>query len=121
MTDLRYWDCPVHGFRMDAGHTKYGVLHKCSVPDCTYQCWDGPTSTPADATTRKIRIVAHCAFDALWKGHSKMLNRRYAYEMLSKHMGLPGEKTHIGMFDRNQCVEVLNFVTKVIVAEAEAQ
>lgn len=66
-----------------------------------------PFGTLADAETRKARSLAHQAFDKIWK--DKLLYRSEAYRVLSKHMNLPPEKTHIGMFSDAQANEVVAF------------
>ncbi|EHM39185.1 hypothetical protein HMPREF0372_03848 [Flavonifractor plautii ATCC 29863] len=53
--------------------------------------------------------MAHQAFDPLWK--SKRMTRRAAYAWLSQQMGLPPEKTHIGMFNQEQCCKVIRLCT----------
>ena len=66
-----------------------------------------PLGTLADAETRKARNLAHRSFDKIWK--DKLLSRSDAYRVLSKHMNLPPEKTHIGMFNVEQAQEVVLF------------
>lgn len=100
-------DCPEHG-PMAAKSTKWGRLYVCERPGCTVRCWAGSTSTPADETTRKARIEAHDVFDGWWK--SARVKRGKAYQKLSDYMGLPQQKTHIGMFSAEQCSSVKDFV-----------
>ena len=64
-----------------------------------------PMGIPADKATREARQRAHDAFDPIWK--SRTLTRWEAYLWLSKKMGLPQDKTHIGMFDAQQCAQVV--------------
>ena len=102
--------CPAHGTRLLGKITKYGTRYRCEVPDCTVVGWDGPTSTPADAETRTERIIAHAAFDSLWKGSGKLMTRSEAYRRLAVYLELPSSKNHIGMFDRETCALVVAFV-----------
>lgn len=67
-------------------------------------CWDGSTSTPADQKTRDARHQAHEAFDPIWK--EGWLKRSQAYKELARLMKLTPDKTHIGMFNLQQCLEV---------------
>jgi len=46
-------------------------------------------------------MVAHAAFDPLWK--SGRMSRNEAYRRLAIAMGLHQDKCHIGMFDEQQC------------------
>lgn len=64
-----------------------------------------PMGTPADKATRKARREAHEAFDRIWK--SGRMTRWEAYLWLAQQMGLPQDKTHIGMFDAQQCARVV--------------
>jgi len=87
----------------------YGMIYYCQ--DC--QAWvgvhkgtDKPKGRLADASLREWKIKAHAAFDPLWIGKERR-TRRWAYEWLAGEMGLPVEKTHIGMFDVDQCKQVI--------------
>lgn len=64
-----------------------------------------PMGLPADRATREARRQAHEAFDTLWK--CRKMTRWEAYLWLSEKMGLPQDKTHIGMFDAKQCAKVV--------------
>lgn len=64
-----------------------------------------PKGRLANAELRKWKIAAHNAFDPLWK--SGQFRRNTAYKLLATRMGLPVEKTHIGMFDVEQCKQVV--------------
>ena len=87
------------------GGVSYGMIWYCQ--DC--QAWVGVhrgTRTPlgrlANAQLRKWKRAAHAEFEPIWRGKSRF-TRRAAYAWLSDEMGLPPEKTHIGMFDIDQC------------------
>ena len=72
-----------------------------------------PTSAGlADATLRKWKMAAHASFDPLWKTGPFRGRRKAAYGWLAGQMGLPVEKTHIGMFDVPQCQEVIKIIEK---------
>lgn len=60
---------------------------------------------PCGPDTRRARMLAHEAFDPLWR--SKKMARRDAYTWLSEQMGLHPEQTHIGMMTREQALEVV--------------
>lgn len=87
---LFFWLCPP----CDA----YVGTHKTS-PDMA------PLGRLANAELRKAKSAAHAAFDPLWK--SGRMSRRAAYAWLSDKLGLPPEKTHIGMFDVDTCAAVV--------------
>ncbi len=84
--------CTLHGIPME----RDGKRFVCGEPGCDIVCWDGPTSTPADAPTRQMRSRAHRAFDPLWKLGT--MTRSEAYERLADFMMLDADECHIGMF-----------------------
>ena len=67
---------------------------------------DEPLGKLATAELRYWKRQAHKAFDPLWQGKEKR-TRRWAYEWLAEEMHLPIEQTHIGMFDVDQCKQVV--------------
>lgn len=89
--------CPQHGNTMTFKQTKYGKRFFCVSPGCTVACWDGSTSTPADYETRQERMLAHNAFDQLWR--SGLFTRKAAYKKLAEHLEIKPKDAHIGLFD----------------------
>jgi len=93
----------------------YGMAYLCKPCDAYVNCHKG-TSKPlgrlANKELRYWKRVAHEFFDPLWKkaieqGRTKQEARNSAYEWLSKYMDLPIKETHIGMFDIEQCKQVI--------------
>lgn len=85
-----------------------------------------PAGIPGDRETRRLRVRAHDVFDELWKDGP--LSRRAAYAYLRELMGgIPEHEGHIGMFDAEQCRELIRRVRAgrsglpVVDASAEAQ
>lgn len=75
------------------------------------QAWVGchpggssPMGRLANKELRQAKMRAHEAFDAAWRGR---ISRRKAYRWLAEHMGVDRRKAHIGMFDVEQCVRVI--------------
>ena len=71
-----------------------------------------PLGRLANKELREWKVNAHLAFDRLWKeGYkdkkSRNRERSRCYSLLSKKMGLHKSKTHIGMFDVDQCMKVV--------------
>lgn len=98
----------IYPHRRDLWHLSFFYCDNNHDPAYVGTHKDGrPFGTLADAETRKARSLAHQAFDKIWK--SKSLSRSEAYVALSKHMNLPLEKTHIGMFSAAQAYEVVVF------------
>ena len=92
----------------------YGMIYLC--PTCgayvgVHEGTDKPKGRLANKELRHWRTLAHDAFDPLWKHGGLFCNRRdAAYRWLSEKMGLPVEKTHIGMFDVPECKQVIDII-----------
>lgn len=100
----------IYPHRKDLYHLSFFYCDNSHDPVYVGTHKDGtPFGTLADAETRKARSLAHQCFDKIWK--DKLMSRSDAYRALSKHMNLPPEKTHIGMFDAAQADEVAMFST----------
>lgn len=94
----------------------YGKIYYCA--DC--QAWVGvhkgtnkALGRLANKELREWKQEAHRYLDPLWvkkmrQGHSKTQARRMAYKWLSVQMGIPTKETHIGMFDVDQCKQVVD-------------
>lgn len=101
----------------------YGAIYLCECyPICNSYVGCHPNSTQplgrlADSNLRYWKKQAHKYFDVLWKtGEINKIypefikgatNRSKAYKWLSKQLNIPGERTHIGMFDVNKCKTVV--------------
>ena len=57
---------------------------------------------------KSLRAYTHNEFDKLWKDGK--FSRSEAYEWLANEMGLPPHKAHIGLFNKNQCQELLDIL-----------
>ena len=67
-----------------------------------------PLGTLANKELRDIRHKAHNEFDQLWK--SNKMTRYNAYKWLANEMNLEIKKTHIGWFEKGQCLKVIELV-----------
>lgn len=88
--------------------------HKCYLCRCCNAyvgCHKGtniPLGRLVNAELRYWKKAAHAEFDPLWKyGPFK---RKEAYAWLAARMNLPIEKTHIGMFDVEQCKKAIRVI-----------
>lgn len=93
--------CPDHGVESVRTITAYRHRWDCPVAGCTWRCWDGQTSTPADNELCQLRAECHRQFDAL------PYMRRQRYKWLAETTGLSQQESHIGMFSKEQCRELL--------------
>lgn len=114
--------CPTHNRPLVPSTTKYGKRWSCTSPGCTVACWDGSTSTPADAETRAARIRFHAMFDPLWKngdmfaspdGGGKQRRRNAAYAWLASVLGIRRADAHGGMFTREQCLRACEHIEAI--------
>ena len=93
----------------------YGMIYLCR--NCmayvgVHKGSDKPLGRLANAQLRYWKKEAHAAFDPLWKYGSFKHRRNAAYAWLAEQMGLPVDKTHIGMFDVGQCKAVIQICRK---------
>lgn len=91
----------------------YGMIYLCR-PCRAYVGVHRSTNKPlgrlADAELREWKKRAHAAFDPVWQTGPFHRRRNDAYAWLAQKMGLPQEKTHIGMFDVHQCKQVVQIM-----------
>lgn len=86
----------------------YGPAWACMPCGAWVGCHKGtdrPLGRLANADLRRLKIAAHAAFDPLWR--RGLFDRGGAYAWLSDQMGLDIKDTHIGMFNEDQCVRVI--------------
>lgn len=69
-----------------------------------------PMGTPANKALRKARNAAHAALDPIWK--NALTSRRGAYKWLSGKLGIHPDRTHIAMFNEEQCWQTVEAVKK---------
>jgi len=72
-----------------------------------------PKGRLANKELREWKIKAHAAFDPLWnrkiskEGCSKSQARKAGYKWLAEKVGVELKKCHIGIFDVDQCMKVV--------------
>ena len=72
----------------------------------------GIVGVSLDNNAEAWKKAAHAVFDPLWKYGRFRGHRNAAYAWLAQKMGLPVEKTHIGMFDVGQCRKAIEIIEK---------
>lgn len=99
----------------------YGSMYVCIPCKAWVGCHEGTTNALgglANAELRKAKMAAHAAFDPLWQGKirrdkcSKSKARKAGYKWLSEQLGIPYEKTHIGMMSLDECKKVVEVCSK---------
>ena len=93
----------------------YGMVYLCRPCDAYVGVHKG-TATPlgrlANSKLRYWKKRAHAFFDPIWQDGRFRGRRSDAYAWLAEQMGLPQEKTHIGMFDVAECERVISIMEK---------
>jgi hypothetical protein len=96
----------------------FGLIWLCpKYPECdSYVGADfqqNPLGRLANAELRKWKVLAHDAFDPLWRakmkreGCSRGEARGKGYKWLSAQLNIPSNECHIGMFDVDMCKRVV--------------
>ena len=87
----------------------FGMIYLCHPCGAYVGCHkDGrPLGRLADAPLRRWKVNAHKAFDRLWK--SGDMSKSEAYTWLAGQLGIQSRDCHIGLFDIDQCKEVVRF------------
>jgi len=93
----------------------YGMIYLCEP--CNAYCGvhkgtDKALGRLANKELRYWKKEAHKFFDIIWK--NEYLTRNQAYEYLAKHLNLPTEYCHIGMFSVKTCQEVVNWSKQMV-------
>ena len=86
----------------------YGYIWICFPCMAYVGCHKGTRDAlgiPANKELREARNRAHKAFDPLWRLGG--MGRKEAYKFLADRMGLGKDETHIGMFNLEQCKQVI--------------
>lgn len=96
---------------------KNRVQYCCdNFPKCDSYVGTHENGTPlgrlSNKRLRKLKIRAHKYFDKLYS--SELITRTEAYFLLSKHLELPEELTHIGLFNEKTCHEVVKWSANMI-------
>lgn len=68
-----------------------------------------PLGRLANKDERLWRSRAHAVFDPLWQNKKYNWRRPDLYAVLAKHLEIPFDQCHIGLFDVEQCKRVVKF------------
>jgi len=99
----------------DCYNRDFGMLYlcrKCSAWVGVHEGTDKAKGRLANAELRHWKRQAHSSFDKIWKrqlllGIPKHKARNEAYAWIAKQMNKDVKDTHIGMFDIEQCKQVI--------------
>lgn len=96
----------IYPLRPDLHHKLFWYCRPCNAYVGCHASGKGtsPLGRLANAELRAARMVAHAAFDPLWKeGH---MRRAQAYRWLADKLQLPVKKCHISWLELEQCKRV---------------
>ena len=91
---LKFYHCPI-----------------CNASVGTHKKTEEPFGTLSNKELKRYRQRAHEVFDGYWKT-SRSASRDKSYKRLARDMGLKKSETHIGMFDKEQCLKVIEIVSR---------
>ena len=97
---------------------KHLTLYHCAPCDAYVGTHKGsvkPLGRLANKELRAAKSAAHRAFDEIWK--QRHLSRSAAYATLAKYVSLTPKNCHIGMFDIEQCYQVVAFANGYLFGE----
>jgi hypothetical protein len=96
----------IYPHRADLFFQKFWQCKPCDAYVGTHKGGTVPLGRLANAELRQWKVVAHAAFDSIWRDGA--MSRSQAYDWLSKRLGISPEETHIGQFDVVTCQRVVN-------------
>jgi ssDNA-binding Zn-finger/Zn-ribbon topoisomerase 1 len=67
-----------------------------------------PTGTPANAETRRWRVLAHETFDRLWRGPKARMSERQAYLWIDRKLGFKPGEGRIARLTLEQCQRLIS-------------
>ena len=116
--------CGSNAVLIDSAHVyggrSYGMIWICEPCDAYVgtHANNEPLGSLANAELRKMRTIAHKAFDPLWQTKmkqskcSKSKARGDGYKWLAQKLKIDIKNCHIGKFYLNQCKRVVEICTK---------
>lgn len=94
----------IYPHRPDLFHKKFWLCKPCDAYVGCHGESQRPLGRLANSELRRAKMMAHAAFDPLWK---KSGNRKDAYYWLSNQLGIEMKNCHIGEFDVEMCLRVI--------------
>lgn len=87
--------------------TNLYVCRGCDARVGTHGRGKTPKGSLANAELRALRMRCHALIDPFWK--QGKYSRTTVYKRMAKAMGLTSDQAHIGMFNKEQCLQLMNF------------
>ena len=96
------------------GEGKCYLCRNCRAFVGVHPGTDRPLGTLANEELRRYRKTAHYWFDQIWQKPLRITTRYKAYGWLAHYLGLDRSQTHIGLFEKEECVKVVKFAQEKI-------
>jgi ssDNA-binding Zn-finger/Zn-ribbon topoisomerase 1 len=120
--------CPECGADMNLRPSNFGqkFWYSCSRwPRCRGSHGAHPTGKPlgipANKEVKELRHKAHVLFDPIYmiypKGKERERARWRAYQWMAYWMNLPMDQAHIGMFNKEQCLKLIDLLNNELYIE----
>lgn len=93
----------------------FGMIYLCKPCDAYCGVHKGTNNSLGRLANKELRQwkkEAHKFFDLIWK--EKHESRGEAYKQLAKHLNIPSEYCHIGMFSVKTCQEVVKWSKMIL-------
>jgi hypothetical protein len=104
----KFWHCsPCDAYVGCHARGSYSIQNGVKVT----HTGDEPFGRLANARLRRLKTHAHARFDPLWR--SGYIGRREAYALAAQELGIPVDDCHIGMFDEELCMRLLNAIPRL--------
>lgn len=103
----------VYNHRKDLWDLQFWACIDCDARVGCHKSGTGtsPLGRLANAELRRAKSIAHKSFDRVWrKGKDKLMSRTLAYSWLAEQLCIPVEDCHIGMFNLDQCKNVVSIM-----------
>lgn len=102
---VQFGGLKLYPHRLDLADKTFYLCEPCDAFVGTHKGTNKPLGTLANKVLREQRKLAHATFDPLWK--EAQYTRGEAYRRLAKAMNLSRDECHIGMFNLEQCKQVI--------------
>lgn len=90
----------------DRGSNMCYLCVSCKASIGVHPYTDIPLGIMADDNLKTLKKEAHALFDPIWK--NGQMTRTEAYRWLAKKLGIPERECHIGWFDEEMLMRVIN-------------
>lgn len=92
--------------RDDLHHKPFYACMPCGAWVGCHSTTGEPLGRLSDSRGRRLKSLAHNAFDPIWQKGAR--SRAEAYAWLAERLGINPDDCHIGKFDEAQCLRVMD-------------